>query len=227
MTRTITLIFTRHRDLGFCNSNALLQIIEQVKPDVIFEELSEVLYEEAYVAYTLNNLETFAIKKYLAIRDVPHIPVDTYPRTRQFSEDQSVLEHRLINDGGYESFQLCSFLDSMQSVIYKYGFYYLNDPANDENMTKIQDLRLAVLRKLGDPMLDEMYRKSEEVILNREDVMLGSVYSLCKENSVQNGLMFIGSGHRKSIIKKIVERGKSEEIKINWRFFADLKIAFR
>tara|TARA_R110001592_G_scaffold162584_3_gene396143 strand:- start:21011 stop:21688 length:678 start_codon:yes stop_codon:yes gene_type:complete len=224
MKSNITLIFTRHKEGGICTVNALLQIIEAVNPDVIFEELSEALFKEAYETNTLNNLESVAIRAYILKHLLPHVPVDTYPRTSKYNEDQSVLSQKLTESAGYESAQLRGFLDQVYAIGSKYGFTYLNDSANDENMDKVESLKQAVLRKLDDPKLRELYRKDKEVILKREDVMLDNVYRYAAENPFIKGLMFVGSGHRKAMMKKIEKRNETEGIKINWKFYQELII---
>jgi hypothetical protein len=222
MTINITLIFTRHKEGGICTANALLQIIEAVNPDVIFEDLSEALFKEAYETKTLNNLESVAIRAYISKHLVPHVPVDTYPRTSKYNEDQSVLSQKLTESAGCESAQLRGFLDQVYTIGTKYGFAYLNDSTNDENMDKVESLKQAVLRKLDDPKLRELYRKDQEVILKREDAMLDNVYHYANEKPFVNGLMFIGSGHRTSILKKIEERNETQDIKINWKLYQEL-----
>jgi hypothetical protein len=52
----IYLIGTRHEELGRCTSQALSSILEQLKPEVIFEELPSTLFEDYYTLYTVYTL---------------------------------------------------------------------------------------------------------------------------------------------------------------------------
>jgi len=61
----ITLIFTRHEAYGNCNSEELYKIIESIKHEIIFEELSPSNYIRSYLEETLITLETTAIKMFL------------------------------------------------------------------------------------------------------------------------------------------------------------------
>ena len=61
----ITLVCTRHGESGNCNSIELHDIIEKIRPEIIFEELSQSHFDESYKQETLITLETNAIKKYL------------------------------------------------------------------------------------------------------------------------------------------------------------------
>jgi hypothetical protein len=74
----ITLIFTCHTELGKCNSDELFKIIENIGPDVIFEELSIILFDKFYNGNQLPNesLEIKCIKRYLQNHNIKHIPVD-------------------------------------------------------------------------------------------------------------------------------------------------------
>ena len=65
---------TRHNELGKCNSKELLKLIKENKPDVIFEELSLLSYNECY-ELGRETLETTAIKMYLEDNSIKHIPV--------------------------------------------------------------------------------------------------------------------------------------------------------
>jgi hypothetical protein len=225
MRREITLIFTRHKETGDCNSDALLQILDSVKPEVIFEELSHALHHEAYVDRTLNNLESVAIRKYLANHDVEHIPVDTFNRPENFDKEQDKLNRKLTGGVGYDFFQLKGLLDQLESIVHQYGFHYLNSEENEKTFAKLDLLKKGVLDKLDDENLYRIARLEKRIIENREDVILDNVYKYSKENHFSKGLMFIGSGHRKSIMKKIKEQNETEDTKINWKYFQDLMIS--
>lgn len=217
----ITLIFTRHKEGGACTSDASLKIIDFVKPDVIFEELTEAQYKAAYEDLSLNNLESAAVRTYLANHEVPHIPVDTFERPNNYDEDQNLLNHKLSTEAGYASIPLRNFLDDIIAVGNQYGFHYLNDATNDANIELLDDLKRKALRNLNKPKLDEIYRIGQEVTFKREDVMLENVYNYAAENPFENGLLFIGSGHRASMLRKI-ERTKTENTMVEWKLYQDL-----
>lgn len=223
MSNNITLIFSRHEEDGNCTANALLQIIKLVQPDVIFEELSEFQYKKAYEDLTLDNLESVAIRNYVVNHDVPHIPVDTFKRPTNHDINQVKMWDRLKSGVNQHSFHLRSISEQLQNRIFSEGFHFLNSKINNIAFEKIDNLKQELLDFLKDEELTQMAKIDQEVIESREDVMLNNVYKYAKENSFSNGLMFIGSGHRKSIMKKIAERNKIEDIKINWQYLSDLK----
>ena len=71
----ITLICTTHKEIGNCNSIELYKIIEEFKPEIIFEELSHAAYNECYGTQNRITLETSAIKMYMQSHKIEHIPV--------------------------------------------------------------------------------------------------------------------------------------------------------
>ena len=74
----ITLVCTHHSDFGKCNSDELYNIIELVRPDVIFEELNHDLFDKFYKENEIPNEppEVKAVKKYIKDNNISHIPVD-------------------------------------------------------------------------------------------------------------------------------------------------------
>lgn len=218
----VTLIFTRHKEEGNCSSQNLLRIIEHVQPDVIFEELSAQLYQMAHELKTLATLEALAIEQYIAKHPCPIIPVDTFERPENYDRNQDILMRSLTKEAGQQSAQLRGFLDSLVAAMHQYGFLILNDVVNEKNMDILEELKLATLQKLNDPKLDAMYLLDQEVIQKREDVILDNVYRYVRNNKFNRGLMFIGSGHMKSIKQKIEEKQRSENNPVNWLFYSDL-----
>jgi len=73
---SITLIATRHKEIGRCTSNELYQIIEQIAPDVIFEEVPPSKFDAVYKGLLHDTLETHTIKRYLEKQPTAHVPVD-------------------------------------------------------------------------------------------------------------------------------------------------------
>merc|ERR1711976_103710 len=76
----ITLLSSFHKILGKCDPDELYKIIEEVQPDIIFEELSldtfSLVYTDGFIPKTV---EAITIKKYVRNYDVRHFHVDTYP----------------------------------------------------------------------------------------------------------------------------------------------------
>lgn len=223
MDKNIIVIFSRHEEGGKCTSGALVQIMTYVKPDIIFEELSHSLYNEAYIDKTLNNLESVAIRKYLEDHHTKHIPVDTYDRPEHYQRDQDTLWKRLIGGINQYSFHLISLSKQLPEVISRGGFEFLNSEKNEQLFEELESLKRSALEVLNDEKLYQLSRLDKEVIEKREDTILDNIYRYREEHDFDNGLMLIGSGHMKSIKQKIQERETKEDLTINWCYFSDLK----
>lgn len=68
---------TSHEENGRCSPDELVDIINTIRPDIIFEELTVCNLNRAYKEGIQVSLETDAIKRYLLSHDVERIPVDT------------------------------------------------------------------------------------------------------------------------------------------------------
>ena len=74
----------------------------------------------------------------------------------------------------------------------------------------------SVLNIINDENLFRIHRLEKEVIEKREYEMIANIYKFSRENPYDTALMFIGTGHRKSIFKLIEKFKIQESIKLNW-----------
>ncbi len=135
----ITLISTRHHNNGECNAHALCQILEHIKPEVIFEEMRPSFFDKYYIEKTRTNLEVQAISAYLIYHNVQHIPVDIdeIPSEAFFRDYQRTVEQVLgLNDD--IGFNYRSLVATSKSHAANYGFNYLN---SHHYNTYIEELR--------------------------------------------------------------------------------------
>ena len=65
-------------------------------------------------------------------------------------------------------------------------------------------------------------RLHKEVIEKREEEIIHNIYHYSKNNSYNQAILFIGSGHRKSMIKKINDCNMKECINVNWSVYHNL-----
>ena len=79
MKININLISTVHTEKGNCTSENLFEILNKIKPDVIFCEASAKMYQEFKIGLNQSSLELNAIKKLCEFHSFYFIPVDTYP----------------------------------------------------------------------------------------------------------------------------------------------------
>lgn len=206
----ITLICTTHSEIGKCNSGELSKIIEEFKPEIIFEELSLAAYNECYGIQNRYTVETSAIKVYLQNYEIEHIPVVGSELTKDLDCKFEILT------------KYCNYrnlIDTLTSLEEKYGFQFLNSEQCDELFEKITTLEKQILKDNDDKILSHIYQWGNETIDTYENEIIKNVYHYSTENNYKKALMFIGAAHRKSIMQKIPEYEKKGKLRLNWTFY--------
>ena len=95
---TISIVSTMHSELGQCNVDELVRILDYLSPEVIFEEIRPSDFESRYDNEALHSLEMRAIKKYLKIKPVVQVPVDDYAALDGVgSASNSLFEYASLN----------------------------------------------------------------------------------------------------------------------------------
>ena len=205
----ITLICTKHNEVGKCNSRELLNLIEVNKPTVIFEELSPTTHRECYEAERFT-IESAAIKMYLKNYSATHIPVVGT------EIGEAVIEKNEIN----KTHSGCNrLLGRLYSLAYYYGFDYLNSKYVHQLFDVLARLEQDIIAYSKDEIITNIYKRAYENIDIYENDIIENVYNYSASNKYKNALMFIGSAHRKSIIEKIEEYNEKQDIKLNWTFY--------
>lgn len=212
----ITLICTRHEGIGKCNSDELENIIRNINPEIIFEELSEENFDRAYNTKELYTLETSAIKFYKLTHELNHFPVDTYERPKNHDEEVDQLYDIVKKSDSKESRDFMEAFMKQKAHSRTYGFKFLNSDYNDILNEEIEILKDKAVEILNDEKLLEIRKREKEVIDKREHEILRNIYDYSKEYEYKQAILFIGSGHRKSIINKIEAYEKKEPMKLNW-----------
>lgn len=207
----ITFVSTIHKAIGECNLFTMQHILEQIGPQVTFEEMPLSSKE-------LNKgLEGLTISTYSNFHKIERVFVDNYaiPPESFFEDYKSVIEHmEQLEDINGLNFRQSS--DKHKEHVRKYGFQYLNSIAciniNDEINNAIEN----GLLKLNNAKLLQAYQSWNDVNNNRENVMLQNIYKYSKEDRYERAIFTLGSGHRKSIMQKIEEFEAREELRLSW-----------
>lgn len=205
----ITLVCTRHKEIGACNSTELLKIIEEYQPEVIFEELAPSIYAACYEyncwgLTSMTTLETDAIKVYRQYHDVKHIPALS---TTEMLNDLHSMQRMVANRS------LDVLADNLISLMGIYGFPFLNSDEGEQQADKLKALEKSTLNN------DEIFSRAWQGVDNYEYDMLQNIYQYSAENHFNQALMFIGAAHRKTITKKIKEYRSKHPLKLNWSFY--------
>lgn len=215
----ITLVSTRHDNLGECNSNELYQIIERINPKVIFEEISPTLFDEYYLDNSRSNLETDTINKYTQNYKINHIPVDSDSLpSEEFFKDYKYLIERIEALADINGFTFRNLVDTNKKHIERYGFNYLNSIDSININNEIYNAIKNGLQKINNDKLFQTFELWKNIHDMRENQMLQNIYSYSNTHSYDRAIFTIGAAHRNSIIEKISECQKNEKVKLNWIF---------
>jgi hypothetical protein len=211
--KKIILIGTYHKEKGICNHFELFKIIENINPEVIFEEKPASYYNHYYIYKNRSNLESDAINLYLEKYKVTQVLVDyeTMPPETFFKSDQHMHEQIERRSYGYRE-----IIDTNSKLIEIYGFKYLN--SNEcKNMFKALDCEIEeTLKFINKEKLYEIRKLWNDAIEKRENEMIKNIYNCSKLNEYKTGLFLIGAAHIESIIHKIQEYNEDE--KIYWNY---------
>lgn len=210
----ITLIGTIHKELGKCNSDELYKIIQSIRPDVIFEEMSSDLFDKVYNKnqFFEESLETKSIKRYLQNYDIKHFPVDI-----DITNNISVRDYHRMHDAFRQNGVYKKLDDEDSSMIKLNGFSYLNSKESEKMISKMRAIEKNIMNSMINQNKPINFHKL--IYNNRENKIIENIYNYSKEKQYNQALLLIGVGHRKSIIEKIENYKKQENIKLNWTFY--------
>ena len=210
----IVLICTRHTELGKCNTNELYHIIDEIQPEVIFEELPLLIFNQCYNENMHDMLlEQNAIKKYIKKRQIQHIPIDTLEIPNSYYENcENKLKQIFKKNGEY-----LILLKKISSSVGQLGFTFLNSKQHYALFEKIYILEETIINELNNKNLKDLFQLRNKTDNERENVMINNVYDYSKNSEYNKALMFTGAWHRKSFITKINEYNERNNFKIDWK----------
>jgi hypothetical protein len=217
----IKIIFTHHSELGKNSASALCEVIHSISPNVIFEEWSEQNHARVYKIRESIAVETDAIKMYLQHNDIDQVPVDTYELDETDIKDQKELHTKVCSLVDIkEAVERNDIIKQHRELIIQHGLTFINSDEN-ERMFKLEQ---ALLRKIvelsNDDRLRQLEYECDALNIKREYEIINNIYRYSESNQYERAIMFIGSGHRSSILKVIEQFELKEKLKLNWLFYA-------
>jgi hypothetical protein len=216
----ITLVCTRHSELGKCNSGELYKIFEAINPEIIFEEIPPNCFDQYYISKERSNLETNTINRFVQTHDVKHIPVDSddMPPESFFKNYERLLK-RIENLTNVHGFNYRKSVDTNREYIAVHGFKYLNS----NNCSIMNDVIVEAVEKgllgINNSELFQILNVWKEINEVREAVILQNIYKYSEEHSYDNAIVTIGYAHRKSIMQKIQVLETEQKLKLNWGLY--------
>jgi len=213
----ITLIATGHTDHGLCNSNELYKIIEQIAPEIIFEEVPPSKFSKIYEGLLTDNLETKTIKRYLQNHPIDHFPVDIDTNDSfeiQIRKDMN----ELFNIFDQYSHEYNNFNNHHIFLSKQFGFQYLNSEDCSDLLERKLFFEKDILNNIKNEDLSNIYKNWLEFIDMRRNEIIKNIYSYKVLNKYKSALLLVGAEHRKPIIDKIKKIEKNNKPQLTWIF---------
>ncbi len=211
----ITLVCTAHVEVGLCNENELVGILQAVDPDVIFEELRSADFDSFYGDTSKHTLEMRAITSFLKSRQVRQVPVDNYEFPESFGPKLRALE-RFVES---RSREYCAVIDEMHQMKFEFGFRYLNSPNFVAHVKKSEHLYEQAVITYGNDAAHKLHLTWNEQMRNRDSSMLENIYAFCRKSDFMNGVFLVGAGHMPAIVEGIENRMNEQSSPIDWKFW--------
>jgi hypothetical protein len=209
----ITLISSFHKIHGNCNPSELYEIIETLQPDIIFEELSNNVFEIIYsLYYQPETVEAITIKKYLQKYPIKHFPVDIYP-----ANENGLLSDAQVIWGNSTEYR--ELWNKKLNRLFESGYFFLNSNECTEIIEKLTRIEESVLKETKNIKLLNEHIAEKLVHDKREIEMLRRIYDIGTQYPFAKAVFICGAEHRQGIRKKIAEFETKEKNRIKWTFF--------
>jgi hypothetical protein len=215
--QNIYLVSTRHEELGKCNSDELYHIIEQINPEVIFEEMPRTWFDEYYILNSREKLESKAIKRYILYNKIEHKPVDSdnIP-SEEFFKSLEKLHKKVEGLTDYNGFKYRKLTDRNRLNTDQLGFKYLNSIECININKEIYEAIENGLLKINNDELIQIFDTWKEINNSRENTMLKNIYEYSSVHNYNKAIFTVGGAHGGPIIEKTIEYQKTEKTKLNW-----------
>jgi len=207
----IYLISTVHKEKGYCTSENLFEILNKIKPDVVFCEASPEMFESFKKGLIQSSLELNSIKKLSKYHSFSFVAIDSYPSPNiNFRNKVNVLFDLIEKDKKYKNVWIKN-----NENTHMFGFEYLNSDENIQLFNEMAEREKHIITQLANLQYKNTYTKWLNFHDNRENEMLENINSYVANNELEKAVFLCGSAHRKSILNKIKEKNN---IQIRWYF---------
>ena len=215
----VTLVCSAHRENGLCNAGELLNIIQAIKPDAVFEEIRPSDFDSYCKHGIRSSLEALAITRYLDFKSFHWVPVDRYNIADNLLVEIKKELDRVFYyvEQNSQEYQLLS--EENDKEVCQRGFGYLNSDTCATMMTRMAEIEDEKINETGYQVWICALAKWRHLIQARETAMVGNIYEYCTENVFESGLFLVGAAHKTGIRKAIEKHAGAEADLIDWKFY--------
>lgn len=216
---SVTLVCTHHSEFGKCNSDELYKIIKSIRPNVIFEELPQELFDMFYKENKIPNEppEIKSVKRYIKDHTINHIPVDIEPSDRLSSNEIYNVFNAVGKYAVYSKLE-----EEHKKLVFQEGYHFLNSPHSEELIEKKKSLEKSLIEfQINKEQLSRIHELFYEEQHKREYEIIKNIYNYSKKTAFDQALLLIGSGHRKTIFEKVKGYESEDHVKLNWTLYGN------
>jgi hypothetical protein len=215
----ITLVCTHHSEYGKCNSDELYKIIESIRPDIIFEELTQDLFDKFYKEDKIpcEPPEIKSVKRYTKDHITSHIPVDINPSDTLSTNE---INYMFNTVGKYHVYSKLE--EDQKRLAFQEGYDFLNSKKSEELVEKKKSLEKSLIEiQINKDQLCRIHDLFYNEQHNRENEIIKNIYNYSVKTAYNQALLLIGSGHRKTIFEKIRKYEPENHVKLNWALYGN------
>lgn len=196
-----------------CNSKELLKLLQTIKPDAIFEELSQQLFTDIYDGRLSDTLETNTIKIYSNEKTLKQFPIDV---------DKNQLVDMKLKNSISNMFDIfdrnLDYRDlrlKLQRLVYEFGFPYLNSIQCEALFSQKYFLEQRLAEQENIVAIHQNWIRINDF---RERQMLKNIYKHLELNAFNSVIFLVGAEHRKPIIDLINRKEIEGKVSVKWIF---------
>jgi len=209
----VTVVGTIHEPVGPATADALLAVLRQLQPEVIFLEMPpEAL--DVYMGGSRTNLEADAVRRYRSEVDVELVAVDLPTPEPEFFGGWDDVRREVRS----KSVDYCRLKSWEEQYVLQYGFNYLNSEHMSKLMADLAEVMVSTLAQLGNERLSAHYQAFTRQNESRDNAMLTNIESFCEASSKTFGVLLVGAAHRRSLYEKSMARIAGPSSPITWEF---------
>lgn len=217
MIREIIVIGSVHKGNGAL-VHQLYQILCAIEPDVIFEELFEIEYNEIYKNGKKGHLEPQAIKRYLVSHNAQNMPVDL--------DINDLLKAESINTikKTFKTFEKNKFYEELSEIksldTERHGIPYLNSPQLAILNQDLIELEKRIVNRINNVEMIEAFNNWKDANSKREKAWLKNIQDCSL--SFNKAVLIIGADHLNSF-KKLISTTQNSAITWHFNYFNNSK----
>lgn len=215
----ITLVCTHHSEFGKCNSDELYKIIESIRPDIIFEELTQDLFDKFYKENKIpyEPPEIKSVKRYLIDHKINNIPVDINVSQNLSTNEIEYMFNTLKKYSVYSKLE-----EEQNKLTFQEGYAFLNSKKSEELVEEKKVAEKSLIEfQINKDQLSRIHRLFYEEQHKREYEIINNIYNYSEQKVYNQALLLLGSGHRKTIFEKVENYKSENHVTLNWSLYGN------